>query len=115
VECTSTTKVGEYVAPTTKRCTRSSAHNYATISASGHPSPSFSSHAPKANVPDERHLPELARAASLHSQQPDKERGLMVLRKTRRLWTEAGGVTATRDISRVPVTILLLVEIARHF
>jgi len=47
--------------------------------------------------------------------QPDKERGLMVLRKTRRLWTEAGGVTATRDISMVPVTILLLVEIARHF
>ena len=50
-----------------------------------------------------------------HSQQPDKERGMMVLRKTRRLWTEAGGVTATQDISRVPVTILLLVEIARHF
>ena len=115
MECTSTTKVGEYVAPTAKRCTRSSAHNYATISASGHPSPSFSSHAPKANVPDERHLPELARAASLHSQQPDKERGLMVLRKTRRLWTEAGGVTATRDISRVPVTICAFADIAAHF
>ena len=47
--------------------------------------------------------------------QPDKERGLMVLRKTRRLWMEAGGVTATRDISRVPVTTRLLVEIAAHF
>jgi hypothetical protein len=40
---------------------------------------------------------------------------LMVLRKTRRLWMEAGGVTATRDISRVPITTRLLVEIARHF
>ena len=47
--------------------------------------------------------------------QPDKERGMMVLRKTRRLWTEAGVVALPRDISRVPVTILLLVEIARHF
>ena len=114
MECTSTTKVGEYVAPTAKRCTRSSAHNYATISASGHPSPSFSSHAPKANVPDERHLPELARAASLHSQQPDKERGLMVLRKTRRLSTEAGDVAHPQDISMVRVTIRALAEIAAH-
>ena len=114
MECTSTTKVGEYVAPTAKRCTRSSAHNYATISASGHPSPSFSSHAPKANVPDERHLPELARAASLHSQQPDKERGLMVLRKTRRLSTEAGDAAHPRDISMVRVTIRALAEIAAH-
>jgi hypothetical protein len=40
---------------------------------------------------------------------------LMVLRKTRRLWTEAGGVTATRDISRVPVTICAFVDIAAHF
>ena len=115
MECTSTTKVGEYVAPTAKRCTRSSAHNYATISASGHPSPSFSSHAPKANVPDERHLPELARAASLHSQQLDKERGLMVLRKTRRLWTEAGDVAHPQDISMVRVTIRACAEIVRHF
>ena len=47
--------------------------------------------------------------------QPDKERGLMVLRKTRRLWTEAGDVALPRDISMVRVTIRALVEIARHF
>ena len=47
--------------------------------------------------------------------QPDKERGLMVLRKTRRLWTEAGGVALLQDISMVRVTIRAFVEIARHF
>ena len=114
MECTSTTKVGEYVAPTAKRCTRSSAHNYTTISASGLRSPSLSSHAPKANVPDERQLPELAREASLQCQQPDKERGMMVLRKTRRLSTEAGDVAHPQDISMVRVTIRALAEIAAH-
>ena len=47
--------------------------------------------------------------------QPDKERGLMVLRKTRRLSTEAGDVAHPQDISMVPVTIRLLAEIAAHF
>jgi len=47
--------------------------------------------------------------------QPDKERGLMVLRKTRRLWTEAGGVALPQDISMVRVTIRAFAEIARHF
>ena len=46
--------------------------------------------------------------------QPDKERGLMVLRKTRRLSTEAGDAAHPRDISMVRVTIRALAEIAAH-
>ena len=115
VECTSTTKVGEYVAPTAKRCTRSSAQNYTTISASGLRSPSLSSHAPNANVPNERQLPELARAASrcsVAAGQGTREDGL---EKDQAHVDRAGGVAATQDISMVPVTIRLLAEIAAHF
>ena len=46
--------------------------------------------------------------------QPDKERGRMVLRKTRRLWTEAGGVAHPRDVSMVRVTMRAIAEIAAH-
>ena len=39
---------------------------------------------------------------------------MMVFKKTRRLWTEAGGVAHPRDISMVRVTMRAIAEIAEH-